>query len=68
GDDVVNHNLSRKRAMSIMAFLAYKGISNDRMTAKGYGETQLLNACANGVDCTDTDHEENDRIEVKVVQ
>lgn len=68
GDDVDNHNLSRKRAMSIMAFLIYKGIANDRITAKGYGETQLLNECANGVDCPKLAHKENDRIEVRVVE
>jgi len=68
GDDVENHNLSRKRAMSIMAFLVYKGIANDRITAKGYGETQLINTCANGVDCARVAHEENDRIEVKLVE
>ena len=66
GDDVDNHNLSRKRAMSIMAFLVYKGISNERVTAKGYGETQLQNSCSNGVNCSMMEHAENDRVEVKV--
>ncbi len=67
GNDINNHNLSRKRAMSIMAFLVYKGIANDRIIAKGYGETQLLNTCSNGVNCSKVEHEENDRIEVKVL-
>jgi len=66
GDDVDNHNLSRKRAMSIMAFLVYKGVSNERVTAKGYGETQLLNNCSNGVNCSKAEHKENDRVELKV--
>ncbi len=67
GDDVNNHNLSRKRAMSIMAFLVYKGVSNDRVTAKGYGETQLLNNCRNGVNCSRAEHQENDRVELRVI-
>ncbi len=68
GDDIDNHNLSRKRAMSIMAFLVYKGIANDRISAKGYGETRLLNQCSNGVDCPKLAHDENDRIEVRVLE
>ncbi len=68
GDDVENHNLSRKRAMSIMAYLVFKGISNDRISAKGYGETVLLNNCSNGVNCSNAQHKENDRVEVKVME
>lgn len=67
GDDIANHNLSRKRAMSIMAFLIYKGIASERITAKGYGETKLLNNCTNGTDCSTSLHAENDRIEVKLM-
>lgn len=68
GNDVENHNLSRKRAMSIKAFLVYKGVASDRLRAKAYGETQLLNTCANGVECTQEEHIENDRIEIKVIE
>jgi outer membrane protein OmpA-like peptidoglycan-associated protein len=66
GKDIENHNLSTKRARSIKAYLVYKGISGDRILAKGYGETNLLNNCSNGVDCTPVQHSENDRIEIKI--
>jgi len=35
--------------------------------AKGYGETQLINKCANGVPCTEAEHQLNRRTEVKVL-
>jgi peptidoglycan-associated lipoprotein len=43
------------------------GISNDRLSAKGYGETQLLNRCKNDVPCTDQEHKINVRTEFRIV-
>jgi outer membrane protein OmpA-like peptidoglycan-associated protein len=40
GGDDYNMALSEKRAKAVQAFLASKGVSADRMTAKWYGETQ----------------------------
>ena len=40
GDDVSNQILSQKRAQSVVDYLISKGISKDRLTAKGYGELQ----------------------------
>jgi outer membrane protein OmpA-like peptidoglycan-associated protein len=40
-----------------------KGISADRLQAEGYGETQLVNACDDGVRCSNADHEKNRRSE-----
>ncbi len=40
GDDVSNQILSQKRAQSVVDYLISKGISKDRLTAKGYGESQ----------------------------
>jgi peptidoglycan-associated lipoprotein len=39
------------------------GIKADRLTGKGFGETQLVNKCANGVKCTEKEHQENRRSE-----
>jgi outer membrane protein OmpA-like peptidoglycan-associated protein len=47
--------------------LLSRGIAKARFTAKGYGETKLVNECANGVECTDEKHEENRRTEFKVL-
>jgi peptidoglycan-associated lipoprotein len=37
-----NYELSKKRAQSAVNYIISKGISPDRITAKGYGESQLL--------------------------
>lgn len=40
GDEISNKILSQKRAQSVVDYLISKGISKDRLTAKGYGESQ----------------------------
>jgi peptidoglycan-associated lipoprotein len=39
-----------------------------RMTAKGYGETQLVNRCADGVPCTEAEHQQNRRTAFRVLK
>jgi outer membrane protein OmpA-like peptidoglycan-associated protein/tetratricopeptide (TPR) repeat protein len=58
-----NEALSDRRAKSTMQWLVSKGISKNRLTAKGYGETQLINKCADSVDCTEAEHQANRRSE-----
>lgn len=42
GNDDSNLKLSDRRAKSVMDYLIAKGVKADRMTSKGYGETQPL--------------------------
>ena len=56
-----NDKLSDKRAKSTKDWLVKNGIAPDRLTAKGYGETQLVNKCADGVQCTEAEHQLNRR-------
>lgn len=58
-----NQILSDKRAQATRDWLIAKGIAPERLTAKGYGETQLLNVCADGVLCAESDHQKNRRSE-----
>lgn len=58
-----NMVLSDKRAESTRNWLVQKGINSDRLTAKGYGETQLVNRCADGVKCSEKEHMKNRRSE-----
>lgn len=58
-----NQLLSDKRAESTKNWLIQKGIDASRLTAKGYGETQLVNKCADGVKCTEKEHQQNRRSE-----
>jgi len=68
GKDSYNLNLSQKRAESAVQYIISRGIDKNRITAKGYGETQLLNKCANGVNCSETEHQLNRRTEFKIVK
>jgi outer membrane protein OmpA-like peptidoglycan-associated protein/tetratricopeptide (TPR) repeat protein len=56
-----NEKLSDRRAKSTMAWLVNHGIAAERLTAKGYGETQLVNKCADDVPCTEEEHQLNRR-------
>ncbi len=66
-NDVYNFWLSQHRAISAADYVISKGIDKTRIRGKGYGETQLLNHCANGVFCSEPDHQENRRTEFKVI-
>ena len=68
GNDTYNMQLSQKRSDSAVAYIVEHGINNNRITAKGYGETQLVNRCANGVDCTEEEHRQNRRTEFKILE
>src|SRR5690606_30433461 len=58
-----NERLSDRRAKSTMAWLVQNGVSADRLTAKGFGETKLVNHCADGVQCSEDEHQMNRRSE-----
>lgn len=66
GSYAYNDQLSQKRAEAAVAYLVKKGIDPSRITAKGYGERRLLNKCANGVKCSEADHQANRRTEFKI--
>lgn len=62
-----NLNLSQKRAESAVEYIITKGkIPSSRITAKGYGETKLINRCADGVQCSEDEHQQNRRTEVRI--
>lgn len=63
-----NERLSKRRAESTVDFLIEKGISADRVSGKGLGESQLLNECDTQTLCSDKRHEENRRSEFVVVE
>lgn len=68
GADVYNLDLSQRRAKSVVNYLVSRGISRDRMSARGYGETKLINHCRNGIKCPAAAHQENRRTEFKIVK
>lgn len=62
--DAYNKILSDKRATATKDYIVDKsGISSSRISGRGYGETQLVNRCSNGVDCSEEEHALNRRSE-----
>jgi outer membrane protein OmpA-like peptidoglycan-associated protein len=68
GSDAANQKLSAARAESCVVYLIQKGVPANWIIGKGYGESQLINSCKNGVKCTEDLHQANRRTEVKVLE
>lgn len=66
-DEAYNLKLSQRRAQSCVDYLVKKGIAKARLQAVGYGESKLINDCADGVDCTEEQHQENRRTTFRVL-
>lgn len=68
GNASYNERLSRKRAESVVRFLVQKGIKSNRLVPLGSGEAKLRNNCTDGVPCSEDQHQENRRIEMKMIR
>lgn len=64
GSDEYNMKLSQKRAESAVNYIISKGVSADRLVAKGYGETKLIIQDAQA----EEEHQVNRRTEFKVLE
>jgi outer membrane protein OmpA-like peptidoglycan-associated protein len=65
--DDFNLELSKSRAQSVVDYLVSKGVKRSRLEYNGYGETQLVNHCSNGVNCSEEQHAQNRRTEFRVL-
>ena len=63
-----NQKISEGRSKAVVKYLVRRGISASRLEAAGYGESQLLNECTDGIECTEEQHSVNRRTEFKVIQ
>ena len=61
-----NQKLSEQRAQVAVDYIISQGITKDRISGKGYGESKLINKCADGVECTEEEHAKNRRIEFEI--
>ena len=61
--DAYNMTLSQNRAKAAVDYIVSKGVETERITAKGYGETQLVVKQAR----TEEEHQRNRRTEFKVL-
>lgn len=63
-----NLKLSQARADAAVAYILKQGnIAYERLQAKGYGESQLVNKCADDVDCKEEEHQQNRRTVLKII-
>lgn len=68
GPEKYNENLSSNRALSVKRFLTGKGIGTNRIrSTEGFGETGLINKCSDGIACTEEEHQQNRRVEIKII-
>jgi outer membrane protein OmpA-like peptidoglycan-associated protein/tetratricopeptide (TPR) repeat protein len=67
GNPTTNMRLSQQRAESTARYLIGKGVNPAQIVAKGYGQTMLLNHCQPGTVCSETEHEQNRRVEIKII-
>lgn len=63
-----NEKLSDRRAKATVTWLIKNNIATDRLTSKGYGESQLVNKCSDGVKCTEEEHQANRRSEFIIIE
>ncbi|UQD56880.1 OmpA family protein [Flavobacterium sp. K5-23] len=62
-----NESLSDRRAKSTISWFVKNGVNPKRLTGKGYGETQLINKCADDIECTEEEHQLNRRSEFIII-
>lgn len=62
-----NLSLSRRRVKAAVDYLVAHGIPQDRLVPKFYGENNLVNKCADNVNCTEAEQQMNRRTEFRVV-
>lgn len=67
GSDKYNEDLSQRRAQSVVDYFIAKGVPSTQLSAKGYGESKLINECTNGVECSEDKHQENRRTTFRVI-
>ena len=62
GDDAMNLDLSKRRAKRAMDYLISKGISKDRLSSEGFGETRPV-----ADNSTSEGRAQNRRVEFRIV-
>lgn len=65
GTDSFNMNLSERRAKSTVQYVISKGIAKERISGKGFGESEPKVQCEN---CTEEEHAKNRRSEFIIVK
>lgn len=67
GGNAENLLLSQRRAETIVEWLVAQGISKEQLLPRGYGESQPVNECRDGVHCTEDQYQKNRRTEIRII-
>lgn len=67
GTNEYNDRLSQRRAQAVVKYLVKRGINRSRIVPKGYGESVLKNRCSDDVPCSEAEHQQNRRVEFKLI-
>ncbi|MBL4888203.1 MAG: PD40 domain-containing protein [Flavobacteriaceae bacterium] len=68
-NDAYNIALSQRRNKATIKYIVeIGGIASNRLTGRGYGETQLVNHRSNGVKCSKAEHQKNRRSQFILVK
>lgn len=62
-----NMLLSHRRVIAATDYLITHGIAENRLVPGYYGKNNLVNKCADGVDCTEAEQQMNRRTEFKLI-
>ena len=65
--DSYNMQLSENRARAVVDYLTARGIDSSRLVSNGYGESEPANECVDGVQCKESQHQENRRTEFRIL-
>jgi outer membrane protein OmpA-like peptidoglycan-associated protein len=67
GSEDANKVLSEQRAKAAVDYIIAKsGIDRNKLKARGYGESRLVNECEDGTPCSEDKHRQNRRTELKI--
>lgn len=68
GSEALNKNLSLKRAKAVKDFFVSQGVSGKQIkSVQGKGEQELVNNCSDGVECDESQHAQNRRVQIEVI-
>jgi outer membrane protein OmpA-like peptidoglycan-associated protein len=65
-DAISKYKISGERAENVRKYLVYRGISEKRISITGKGKKEPRNRCKEGVECSEAEHEFNERLEILV--
>ena len=66
GSTAYNEDLATRRALQARDYLINEGVPENQIAQSGFGETKLVNACADDATCDEDNHQLNRRTEVSI--